>query len=100
MQCMYNIDVNVYNTTTRNDNNSWKWIHAYSVHITHIFEIANHPVFNILLVPESKIWKGHYWPNFLIAMQTRWQTSLQWFGVFSLSWLIKENIKDNLHQNR
>ena len=55
------IDVNVYNTTTRNDINSWKVIQAASAHLTNIFEMVNHPVINILMVPESKIRKRHYW---------------------------------------
>ena len=48
------IDVNVYNTT-RNDINLWKVIQASSAHLTNIFEMVNHPVINILMVPESKI---------------------------------------------
>ena len=55
------VDVNIYNNTTRNDINSWKVIHASSAHLTNIFEMVNHPVINILMVPESKIRKGHYW---------------------------------------
>ena len=55
------IDVNVYNTTTRNDSNSRKVIQASSAHLTNIFEMVNHPVINILMVPESKIRKRHYW---------------------------------------
>ena len=47
------IDVNVYNTTTRNDFNSRKVIQASSAHLTNIFEMVNHPVTNILMVPES-----------------------------------------------
>ena len=55
------IDVNVYNTTTtRNDINSWKMIQASFAHLTNIFEMVNHPVINILMVPESKIQKRHY----------------------------------------
>ena len=55
------IDVNVYNNTTRNDINSWKVIQPFSAHLTNIFEMVNHPVINILMVPESKIQKRHYW---------------------------------------
>ena len=55
------IDVNVYNNTTRNDINTWKMIQASSAHLTNIPEMVNHPVINILMVPESKIWKRHYW---------------------------------------
>ena len=55
------IDVNVYNKTTRNDINSRKVIQVSSAHLTNIFEMANHPVINILMVPESKIQKRHYW---------------------------------------
>ena len=45
----------VNNNTTRNDTNSWKVIQASSAHLTNIFEMVNHPVINILMVPESKI---------------------------------------------
>ena len=55
------IDVNVYNTTTRNDFNSRKAIQASSAHLTNIFEMVNHPVINVLMVPERKIRKRHYW---------------------------------------
>ena len=55
------IDVNVYNNTARNDINSWKVIQASSAHLTYIFEMVNHPVIKILMVPESKIQKRHYW---------------------------------------
>ena len=55
------IDVNVYNNTTRNDINSWKVIQADSAQFTNIFEMVNHPVINIPMVPESKIRKRHYW---------------------------------------
>ena len=48
------IDVNVYNNSTRNDINS-------SAHLTNIFEMVNYLVINILVVPESKIQKRHYW---------------------------------------
>ena len=54
-------DVNVYNNTTRNDVNSRKVIQASSAHLTNIFEMVNHTVVNILMVPESKIRKSHYW---------------------------------------
>ena len=54
------IDVNIYNNTTRNDIYSWKVIQASSAHLTNIFEMVNHPVINILMVPESKIRKRHY----------------------------------------
>ena len=54
------IDFNVYNTTTRNNINSWKVIQAASAHLTNIFEMVNHPVVNILMLTESKIWKRHY----------------------------------------
>ena len=57
----FEIDVNVYNTTTRNDINSWKVIQASSAHLTNIFEMVNHPVINTLMVPESNIRKRHYW---------------------------------------
>ena len=35
-----NIDVNVYNNTTRKDINSWKVIQASSAHLTNIFEMT------------------------------------------------------------
>ena len=54
------IDVNVYNNTTRNDINSWKVIQASSAHLTNIFMMVKHPVINILMVPQSKIQKRHY----------------------------------------
>ena len=54
-------DFNVYNNTTRNDINSWKVMQASTAHLTNIFETVNHPVINILMVPESKIQKRHYW---------------------------------------
>ena len=38
-----------------------KVIQASSAHLTNIFETVNHPVINILMVPESKIQKRHYW---------------------------------------
>ena len=75
------IDVNVSNNTTRSDINSWKLIQA-SAHLTNIFEMVNHPVINILMVPESKIRKRHILANFQIAVKTRWQNSVQWFSVF------------------
>ena len=55
------IDVNAYNNTTRNDINLWKVIQASSAHPTNIFEMVHHPLINILMVPESKIRKRHYW---------------------------------------
>ena len=55
------IEVNVYNNITRNDIHSWKVIQASSAHLTNIFEMVNYPVINILMVPESKIQKHHYW---------------------------------------
>ena len=55
------IDVNVFYDTTRNDINSWKVIQASSAHLTNIFEMVNNPVINVLMVPESKIQKHHYW---------------------------------------
>ena len=55
------IDVNVSNNTTRNDVSSWKVIQASSTHLTNIYEMVNHPEVNILMVPESKIRKRHYW---------------------------------------
>ena len=55
------IDVNVYNNTTRNDNNSWKVIQAASAHLTNIVEMVDHPVINIIMVPESIMRKRHYW---------------------------------------
>ena len=51
------IDVNVYNNTTRNDINSWKVIQASSAHLTNNFEMENHPVINILMVPEDTLAK-------------------------------------------
>ena len=64
------IDVIVYNNTTRNDINSWKLIQASSAHLTNIFEMVNHPVINILMVPESKIQKTSLLANFQIAAET------------------------------
>ena len=61
------IDVKVYNNTTRNDINSWKVIQASSAHLTNIFEMVNHPVINILMVRESKIQKRHYWLIFKLS---------------------------------
>ena len=58
------IDVNVYNTTTTsNDINSLKMIQVSSAQFTNIFEMVSHPVFNNLMVPESKIKKKkrHNW---------------------------------------
>ena len=55
------IDINVYNNTIRNDINSWKVIQVSSAHLTYIFEMVNHPVINILMVPESKIQKRLCW---------------------------------------
>ena len=55
------IDVNVYNNTTRNDINSWIVIQASSAHLTNIFEMVNHTVNNIYMVPECKVRKRHYW---------------------------------------
>ena len=55
------IDVNVYNNTTRNDIKPRKVIQASSAYLTNIFEMVNHPVINILMIPESKIKKRHYW---------------------------------------
>ena len=55
------IDVNVDNNTTRNDINSCKVFQASYAHLTIIFEMVNHSVINILMVPESKIRKRHYW---------------------------------------
>ena len=55
------IDVNVYNNTTKNVSNSWKVIQASSAHFTNIFEMVNHPLIKVLMVPESKIRKRHYW---------------------------------------
>ena len=54
------IDVNVYNNTTRNDINSRKVIQASSAHLTNIFEMVNHQTINILMVPESKFRKRRY----------------------------------------
>ena len=54
------IDVKVYNNTTRNDINSWKVIQASYAHLTNIFEMVNHLVINILMVPESKTQKRQY----------------------------------------
>ena len=72
----------VYNNTTRNDINSWKLIQASSAHLTNIFEMVNHPVINILMVPESKIQKTSLLANFQIAAETRWQNLVQRFSVF------------------
>ena len=55
------LDVNVYNNTTRKDIKSWKVIQASSAHLINVFEMVNHPVINILMVPESTIRKSHYW---------------------------------------
>ena len=56
------IDVNVNNNNnTRNNINSWKMIQVSYAHLANIFEMVNHPVINILMVPESKIQKRHYW---------------------------------------
>ena len=77
------VDVNVYNNTIRNDIHSWKEIQDSSAHLTNICEMVNHPVINILMVPESKIQKRHYWLiNFQIAGKTRWQNLVQWFSDF------------------
>ena len=75
------IDVNVFNNT-RNDINSWKVIQASSAHLTNIFEMVNHPVIKILMVPDSIIRKRHHLANFQIAVKTRWQNSVQWFSIF------------------
>ena len=48
------IDVNVYNNTISNDINSWKVIQPSFAHLTNIFEMVNHPVININMVPENK----------------------------------------------
>ena len=93
------IDVNVYNNTIRNDINSWKVIQAASAHLTNIFEMVNHPMIDILMVPESKIRKRHYWLIFKLPWRHVGKiqcTSL----MFSLSWLMKECRKDILRQNR
>ena len=73
------IDVNVYNTTQDTISIHDKMIQASFAHLTNIFEMVNHPVINILMVPESKIQKCH---NFRIAAKTGWQNSVQWFSVF------------------
>ena len=54
------INVNFYDNTTRNDSNSTKVIQASYSHLTNIFEMVNHKVINILMVPECKIRKRHY----------------------------------------
>ena len=56
----FKIDINFYNNTTRNDNNSWKVIQASSAHLANIFEMVSRPVINILMVHESKIRKRYY----------------------------------------
>ena len=61
------IDVNVYNNSTSNDINIRKVIQASSAHLTNIFEMVNHAVINILMVPESKIRKRHYWLIFKLS---------------------------------
>ena len=55
------IDVYVYINITSNDINSWKVIQASSAHLPDIFGMVNHPVINILMVPERKIRKRNYW---------------------------------------
>ena len=55
------IDVNVYITTQGTILIHEKVIQVSSAHHTNIFEVVNHPVINILRVPESKIQKRHYW---------------------------------------
>ena len=95
------IDVNVYNNTTRNDINSWKVIQASSAHLTHVFEMVNHPVLNILMVPVSKIRKRH----FLLIFKLPWRHvgEIQCNGLvffFIMTQCMKECIKNILHQNR
>ena len=48
-------------------------IQASSAHLTHTFEMVNHPMLNILIVPESKI---------QIAVKTCWRNSVQLLSVF------------------
>ena len=73
------IDVKVYNNTTRNDINSWKAVQASSAHLTNISEMVNHPMINILMVPESKIRKRHYWLFFKLPW--RHFSKIQWNGL-------------------
>ena len=70
-------DVNVYNNTTRNDINSLKVIQASSANLTHILEMVNHPVLNILMVPDSKFENVIFFANFHIAVKTCWRNSVQ-----------------------
>ena len=58
------LNINFYNTI-QNNINSWKVIQASSAHPTNI----NHPVINILMVPESKIRKRHYWLIFKLLQR-------------------------------
>ena len=94
------IDVNVYNNTTRNDINSWKVIQTSSAPLTNIFEMINHPVINIHNGTWEQNSKTSLLANFQIAVKTRWQNSVQWFSVFLYHDSWKKCMKDILHQNR
>ena len=52
---LVHFNVDVYSNTTRNGINAWKVIQAASAHVTKHFEMAKHPVINILVAIESKI---------------------------------------------
>ena len=93
------MDVNVYNNTTRNGINSWKVIQTSSAHLTNIFEMVNDPVFNILMVPESKI-QNVISGLFSICREDTLAKFSAMVECFSLSWLMKECKKDISHQNR
>ena len=75
------IDVNVYNNTTRNDINLWKVIQASSAHLPNICEMFDHPVINILMVPESKFQKRYYW---LILVQ--WFSGFLYYDSWKNAW--------------
>ena len=47
-----------------------------------LFEMVNYPVINILIVPECKIRKRHYWLIFKLPWRHCWHNSVQWFSVF------------------
>ena len=76
------IDVNVYNNTTRNDLSSWKVTQAPSAHLTNIFEMASNLVIKILMVPESKIRKHHYWLIFKLPWRHVGKIQCNGFSVF------------------
>ena len=91
------IDVNVYNNSTRNGINSWKVIQASFAHLTNIFEMVNYPVININMVPESKIRKRHYWLIFKLSW--RQVGKIQCSGLVFF-FIMTHKRKDILHQNR